>query len=263
MSETVFVRTRYHYDPYDDLFKLAELSGYPIVYIDEMDVYDASKVYILTPKNGEWPEAGWPKATAKLIFYNLEWEFSQEALTLGIYEKWTPDAWHARRTGARFVPVGSHVGLAPNGQRRNTTFEHDLVFFGYEQPGRRSHVLSGLHSEGVTFAPNGWGDTRDKAITSARACLHIHQFDNVPTISPLRWAVAAAYGIPIISETVADRSPLGLGDFMTANYANLAAFAKMHVKDQHPQKLMDYGHALHQKMCVQYPFSHWIERAVG
>lgn len=256
-----FVRTRYHYDPYDDLFKLAELSGYPIVYIDEMDIHDASKVYLITPKNGEWGD--YRKATARLIWWQLEWEFSQEPLPPGICEKWTPDAWHARRTGARFVPVGSHPGLAPDGQRQQSTFEHDLVFFGYEQPGRRTHVLSQLQQDGITFAPNGWGDTRHKSLTSARACLHIHQFDNVPTISPLRWAVAAAYGIPIISETVADRSPLGLGDFMMSNYANLAAFAAMHVKDQHPQRLMDYGHALHQKMCVQYPFSHWIERAVG
>lgn len=257
MSVT-FVKTRHHYDPYDDLFKLAALSGYPIIYIDEMDIHDASQVYIITPKNGEWGD--WSTATARIIWWQLEWEFTPEPLPPGVSEKWTPDAWHSRRIDAKFVPVGSHPGLNPNGTPR--TYDHDLVFFGYEQPGRRANILDQLRREGVKFASNGWGATRHKALTSSRACLHIHQFDNIPTISPLRWAVAAAYGLPIISETVADRSPLGLGDFMTSNYANLVAFTQMHVLDKNPQKLMDYGESLHYRMCIQHPFKHWIEAAL-
>ena len=46
MSETIFVKTRHHYKPYDDYFRLAALSGFASCYEDEIQ-YDSGNTYIV------------------------------------------------------------------------------------------------------------------------------------------------------------------------------------------------------------------------
>ena len=50
---TIFAKTRYVYDSYTDYWRLVELSGFPICYVDEMDVYNPANIYIISPMNGE------------------------------------------------------------------------------------------------------------------------------------------------------------------------------------------------------------------
>src|SRR3972149_12259759 len=53
MSDPIFVKTRYHYDPYVDFWDLVALSKFQSVYVDEMDLYDSEKLYMVSPHNGE------------------------------------------------------------------------------------------------------------------------------------------------------------------------------------------------------------------
>lgn len=250
-----FVRTRYKYDPYEDFFALATLSGYPICYLDEMDISDPSRCYIITPKNGEW--GNYEGAKARLIWYQLEWEATRDPLPAGFAEKWTADAWHARKIGARFVPLGSHPGLNPGGA---VSFQYDAIFLGYASCWRRGNMLEDLHRKGlrVNVAGNTWGENRHKALLSARVMLHIHQHEEVPTIAPLRWAIAAAYKLPLFAETMIDPSPFGLQHFMRATY-NQMPDGLLKAKDS---AVDSYGAALQQFLCVDKPFRAWIEGAL-
>ena len=38
MNEFYFVRTRYDYDSYADFWRLVRISGFPVRYVDEMNV---------------------------------------------------------------------------------------------------------------------------------------------------------------------------------------------------------------------------------
>lgn len=252
-----FVRTRHRYEPYDDFFRLAELSGYPIVYIDEMDIHDASQCYVIAPKNGEW--GNWEGAKARLIWFQIEWESTPDPCPPGVAEKWTSDAWHARKIGARFVPLGSHPGLNAGG---TVSLQHDIIFLGYASCWRRGNMLENIQRKGlrVNVAGNTWGDERHKALLSARLMLHIHQHEGIPTIAPLRWAIAAAYRLPLYAETMIDPSPFGLNLFMRGTYNQMPDGLASALQDK--QRLADYGAALHQFMCHDKPFRAWIEEAV-
>lgn len=250
-----FVRTRHKYDPYEDYFNLASLSGYPICYLDEMDLDDPSQTYIIAPKNGEW--GFWKRTKARLIWWQLEWESTPEPCPPGVEEKWTSDAWHARKIGARFVPLGSHPGLNPGGALPH---RYDAVFLGYASCWRRGNMLDDLQRRGlkVNVAGNTWGEDRHRALSSARVMLHIHQHENVPTIAPLRWAIAAAYKMPLYAETMIDASPFGLHHFMRGTYNQMPdGLLKARETD-----VSAYGAALHQFMCIDKPFRTWVEGAL-
>jgi hypothetical protein len=255
MTDVTFVRTRYQYDPYNDFFRLAELSGYPVCYIDEMDIHDPSKCYVIAPRNGEWGD--WSQAQARLIWWQLEWEAASDPCPPGVAEKWTSDAWHARKIGARFVPLGSHPGLNPGGA---VSWQHDAIFLGYSQAWRRGNMLQNLHERGlhVNVAGNTWGDNRHNALLSARIMLHIHQHDNVATIAPLRWAIAAAYRMPLYAESMVDPSPFGQHHFMRGTYNQLPD-GLLKARDM---DVSSYGAALYEFLCIEKPFRSWVEGAL-
>lgn len=254
MSDVVFVRTRHFYQPYADFHRLIQVSGYPLVYIDEMDIHDPSKTYILSPKNGEWGD--YTHARARLIWWQLEWEQTPEPLPAGVAEKWTSDAWHSDRINARFVPLGSHPCLSLNPDERRDK-RYDVIYLQCPSY-RRYGVWGEVEKHGLTVAPDGWGYQRHERLLEARAMIHVHQHDSIPTIAPLRWCIAAAYRLPVISETVANRAPFGYTHFMTSDYQYLAEFAAMHLRDKYTN-LEGYGGALHQKLCHELTFRKSVE----
>jgi len=71
----VFIRTRHVYDSYQDLFRLVELSGFPIIYADEFD-YSEYGVFITAPWNGDWEQHLanhiHKERKSHLILWNLE-----------------------------------------------------------------------------------------------------------------------------------------------------------------------------------------------
>ena len=59
---------------------------------------------------------------------------------------------------------------------------------------------------GLTVAANGWDYVRHVGLMGSRFMLNIHQ-DEFPYIEPLRFSLAAAYGLPILSEHCAEIYP--------------------------------------------------------
>lgn len=261
MTDVTFVRTRTEYPPYADFYKLAELSGYPICYVDEIDASDPTKVYIISPINGEW-QHGWPHARARIIFNQLEWhtDMSQVELPPGVSECWNGDAWHARLINARHVPTGGHIGLNLN-VNDCPAKEYDVVFMAYTDVHRRKRVLDQLIERGLRIAPNGWGQERHDLLARSRCMVHVHQWENIPAIAPLRWCIAAAYGLPIISESVNDRRPFAAGDFMTADYDTLPDTVADILAGGWGQ-FDTYGYNLRNTLCRELTFRESVERAL-
>lgn len=260
MTDVTFVRTRTYYQPYDDLFRLAELSGFPIIYIDEIDASDASKTYIFTPNNGE-TMSGWPRARARIIFMQMEWHTDHKPVELppGVAECWNGDAWHSRLINARHVPIGSHecLNLYPGKQDAK---QYDIALMGYYDVWRRARIRDQFKERGFTLAPNGWGVERDEMLRQSRVMVHVHQWDGIPTIAPLRWCIAAAYGLPIISESVNDRRPFGAGDFMTADYDALVDQVTYELVSGGQLEL--FGNNLRDTLCRRLTFRESVERAL-
>lgn len=265
MSNVYFVKTRTVYDSYKDYFRLAELSGYPVIYCDEIDT-DSDNVYIFTPLNGE-NNHGWgatPRCT--IILHDLEWRlkesdyaWSESDLTIppGVSRVWASDKWYAERIGAQYVPLGSHPGLAgdtlPDGQG------WDVAPLSY-RTGRRNGVFGAMHERGLTIAPNAWGDERDSLLKEAKTVIHVHQHDRVPTVAPLRFAIAAAWRKPLISEEVYDRG-IFTDNVLYADYSVMAEYTANMVR-RYPHLLRDKADALHDTLCVSNSFRSYIEKAL-
>lgn len=260
MPEVIFARPRWNYDSYTDLYRLIELSGFPLCFIDEIDAFDDKCIYIVTMLNGE--VVGWPGATARIILWDFEWHVDGGIRPLeGLYDTWAADAWYARQIGAKYVPLGSHPGLnlSPD-ETVEPTF--DVVLLQYLTH-RRQIVRDQLSEAGVTIAPNGWGMERHRSLQQARACLHVHQLDTAFTVAPQRFALAAAYRLPIISETLSDSGIFGHADLLTSSHEHLAAFTRMWTHGRaERERLADFGHALYQKLCVERTFRHEVEAAL-
>ena len=188
------------------------------MYADEMDLYNASHTYITAPMNGDWEEhvMNHPERKAELVLWNLERPGSGEIrayrdanvakVQSNIIDKIiVSDRFLARQTGHQYVPLGCHFGLGDPG----TTKEYDVAHLACYAP-RRAWLFDYLtplqHYNGVSIAPNGWGEERHKTLQETRFMLCVHQ-DEHPIIEPLRYAIAVAYGLPIISEYSEDIFP--------------------------------------------------------
>lgn len=257
----VFARPRYSYDSYSDIVKLIELSGYPLCYVDEIDAYNPNRCYICTPLNGEWNQ-GWPDAKARIIHWDLEWRLEGAYPVIpGVNEIWASDRWYAEKIGARYVLLGSHPGLALSPYTRHETIynEWDLAPLAYIY-GRRDAKIAEMRSAGLRIAPNGWGMDRDYIINRSTAMLHIHQLNNVPTIAPGRFALAAAYKMPLLAENVA--TPEGFDKrVIWGSYDELTQLA-LNTKDSTLDQLNIYGFALYNYLCVDSTFERCVEAAL-
>lgn len=263
MGNVSFVRTRTYYQPYDDLFTLASLAGYPVIYLDQMQTDDPTQTYIYSPNNGE-TAAGWPGAKARIIFLQMEWhtDFQPVSLPPGVVECWNFDRWHSELIGARFVPLGSDFHLNLNFNDRPPK-KFDVAFMGYTDIYRRARVRDQLIERGYTIAPNGWGQDRHRALLQSRCVVHVHQHENIPAIAALRWCIAAAYRLPIISEAVNSREPFAVSDFLTCDYDGLVDFVAERLTEPDHALLNSYGFALQNKLCRELTFKKSIESALA
>lgn len=257
-GDIIFARTRHHYDPYQDYYKLVELSGFPTVYVDEITARGWSdKTIIVTPINGEWKHG--IKTDARVILYQLEWIHDGEDFEAppGVDAVWSGDAWHARRIGAKYVPMGSHPGLAADFPTvRQMEYDYDIAFLAYLTH-RRQTIRDRLTNFKVSPS-SAWGQARHDILESSRLYLHIHQHDNVPTIAPLRMVVAAAYGLPVLSEEVVDQG-IFAGRMVTEPYERLVE--RMGYWLSYPG-LREYGEALKQQLTVDWTFKRSVEANV-
>jgi hypothetical protein len=259
----IITRTRYHYQPYDDFFRLATLSGFELGYVDEIDPA-SDNTYIITPHNGEWIH-GWDNPHANIIWWDLEWGAyrAKQVIPNGVREVWSSCPHYAKLNGARYVPLGSHRDFAMRDIRTNTAEEYetlyDLALMMYTEPHRR-RVLIGQLAQGLSLAPNGWGIERNETLWHSRAMLHIHQSDDLRSIAPLRFAIACAYQMPIISEDVEDAGVYaGLAQF--APYDELAKRVPNWIKDY--EGLYRAGQALYKAFCLDTDFGYYVREALS
>lgn len=254
MADVIFCRTRYPYDSYGDLWRLIQVSGYPLIYADEIDP-QSDNTYILTVINGE-TDNGWAGARARIILYDMEWRLDGAYPTIpGVTERWAADRWYAEKIGAKYVLLGSHPQLNLQADAERPQKDYDFTMMSY-MTYRRQWIRDRLLEQRLRISPQGWGESRHLSLSKSYLMLHVHQNDNIPTIAPQRFALAAAYHLPMISETVAEPDVLAdvvawydYDDLVEATYRN-------------HRRLYGLGEALHQRLCIDLPFRKNIEAAV-
>jgi hypothetical protein len=280
MKQVIFARTRWVYGSYTYLWRLVELAGFPVCYVDEIDL-EADAVYIFTPANGELViDGAWsPQLQAKvdalrgrprkaiLVWYYVErpgGETLQDASlapeTLKrdiawatpdkIDDIWTHDRYFAAMAEELLcVPIGSDPRLREGEDIR--PFTYDLCHFMYVNH-RRSQILAGLAGEGLRIGPSDWGPLRNQVWNGSRACVTVHQ-SPLPGGEQLRFAVAAAWRMPLIVEKMGDPWPLEAGwELLEFDYDSLVRGVSDLVRKA--GDISDFGWALHKKLCVEYPF---------
>lgn len=264
MGSVYFVTTDYYaqggYVPYQDFFKLAELSGYPVIHIAQIDP-QSDNTYILSPFNGEWQD-GWQKPKARIIAYQLEWSITgKPTIPPGVAEVWCGDKWAAREGKMRYVPLGSHPGLNRQPIPDMISYDkmYDVAFMGYRAPYRRAHMLAEWQNHNLSIAPDAWGLQRSQYLNVSRCMGIVHQHDNNSVIAPLRMCIAAAHHCPVISEGVEDAGMFEL--FITqAGYNYLTKIIAQRLS--RPEQLFDDGEVLHQFLCYEYTFREAIDGAL-
>ena len=278
MGEPIFVRTRHVYDSYSDFWRLVELSDFRTCFVDEMDL-QAAQTYIVVPVNGEVRPHITHRRTlgsqaARIIWWNLErpdapLDFGGlRSVDVGyakvideileyVDEVWVSDFHYSeldRRM--RLVPLGSDPDLC-GGPRLSRKYDVALMAAGVP---RRDGVIYELKKAGLRVAPNAWGEERDKILRSTPIMLNIHQHENpLPISEPLRFALAAAYRMVLVSETIEHSYPLNQGqDFVHCPLPQI-------VDTVRTLSINPWGRALdlnlHNTLCVQYNFRRCVEEA--
>lgn len=252
-----FVRTRHHYVPYDDFFLLATLSGYRVISFDDIPQYDAyDAVFIISPFNDEWSNG--IQLQGRLILWELEWRETPISVP-GLSETWVSNLTYANRLGVKYVPMGSHSGL--NTAQAHYPKAYDVTHLSYEIP-RRQTVYQDFSLLGGTIAPKGWGDERDKSLLQSHAMLYVSQWEHYPAVAPLRIALCAAYGLPMIAESGWSIEPLKPHLLFSANYDVLAERAYILTRPQHYDLLANMGAQIRYQLCEVMPFARCVENAL-
>jgi len=271
MTDITFIKTRHYYQPYGDFFRLVEASGFPTIYVDELDVRQHG-VFIVSPVNGEWrPHIDnhiHEQRNAHLIAWNLERPDGSEG-SIGKYGKdnreliynfhadevWVSDRKLAEMTTLRFVPLGSdeRLGHPGDGNKR-----YHFCHLSYEVP-RRQTIYKQFDKPFI--GPNSWPPEREQVLWSSKFALNVHQ-DQHPFQEPLRFALFAAYGLPIISETIYDSYPWSDEFMIFAGYDHLADVVRNCLADDY-RKYREMGLRARERMCHEFNFRKMVELAVS
>jgi len=267
-----FVRTRHVYDSYIDFIRLAELSDFPLIYSDEVDIAKEG-VYIFITMNGDVETHLMNEVNssnvryAHLILWNLE-RPSGSAGSVGNYAKrhrqlmydrifdevWCSDRRLAEETQLRFVVLGSDEGLGSPGDEKF----YDFCHMSYIIP-RRSNVYAKFNPDRI--GPNCWPPERDEVLRHSKFALNIHQ-DIHPFQEPLRLALFAAYGLPVISETIFDAYPWDSDIAIFSGYDSIVSRVKQ-VLDEPYEVYKEMGLRAREKMTRDYQFGKVVKQAVS
>jgi len=263
MSDIIFAKPVHLYESYSDLWRIVELSGYPIITIGDIDPA-SDNCYLFSTPDTHWHDGterrGWPDARARIIYFNIEWYMDVDYSAIPGVEVWSADQWHAEKTNTRYIPLGSHPGLksypeSPNGK------VYDVVTL-WASSFNRYRGLGQLREHNVALAPNGWGDERHDSLMRSRVMCHVHQWPDKPTCAPQRFALAAAYGLPMISETMANGGIFTGDTILTHDMDGLGGFVAEWLKHERMAELNQHGAALHELLCVEWGFRKVVEGAV-
>lgn len=248
---------------------MAELAGFPLCYVDEVDV-SKEAVYIVAPHNGEWNphidnQSNRPRY-AHLILWNIE-RPGGSAGSVGNYAKsnreliyqrhvdevWVSDRRLAEETELRFVVLGSNEGLGEPGRNKRYQFCHMSYAVN-----RRQSIYK--HFSDKHVGPNCWPPERDRVLKESKFALNVHQ-DQHPFQEPLRFALFAAYGLPIVSESIYDAYPWSDEYMIFAGYDGLVGKIKQMLAEDYA-RWQEMGVRARHRMCQQFEFGKMVRQAV-
>jgi hypothetical protein len=155
-----------------------------------------------------------------------------------------------------YAVLGSHPGLQKvKGNQRL----YEICHMGQSTP-RRAKVIEQLQAAGHTVISAGWGEAREKVLSDSRLMLSIDRVEGLKMASVLRWAVAAAYALPIVSEEVSDPYPLDAGSLIQAPYEKLLGTVLAWLSDI---RLTQTGVQARQILCRDWLFRRGVLDAIG
>lgn len=274
----VFARPRHPYQSYSDFHRLVELAEFETCLIEQIE-FSRDAVYIVCPANWELVQRLFPsdkhKRGARVVFWNLErpdsgpYELSQIEGTVNntnstreifahVDAVWVSDRHFASRDAKlTYVPLGSDRRLA-EGFPPYIGRLHEVAILACSNS-RRAPVYRALE-ERLRVAPNSaWGEERDRLLRASASMVYVHQTE-LPIGAPLRFALAAAYKLPLICESMADPYPLREGrDFLSCKLSEMPAKVEDWLCGA---KLPLIGENLYHTLCLEFPFRRCVEEAV-
>lgn len=259
----VFAKTRHHYDSYTDFWRLVELSGFPSCYVDEID-RSQPNCYIFTPWNGEVaPHLENERAKGgpgTVIWWCLERfdamprplaDIVAEADPL-VDQIWVSDRWIATMSERlKYARFGSHPDL---GSSPVHPPEYHFTHQSYAW-GRREAMYKRLRKLGLAEGPSSWGRHRDAVLRRSRLMLNLQQYPD-PVNAPIRFAVAAAYHLPIVSESINDLDLLE-GLVSCAPYEDIPDAVRGALASPDAS-----GEKIHDVLCREWTFRRCVEASV-
>lgn len=263
--EIIFCKTRAdpeYYRPYTDYWRLVELAGFSSIWLDELEP-GRDAIYILTPMNGEY-EKILPRLRGsrrcKMVWWRLErpggydWVVDSHNAD-GVDEIWVSDRHWASRVECpgKFVPLGSHEGLGlfdPTGGKI-----YDWIGLSYNNPRR----LGVWHQIKGQAAKTCWPPEREEILARTVFMVNVHR-EEYGMLEPLRFAVAAAYGMPVISEVCDD--PFPFEPVMVA-YDAVAEAVNISIDTWHACPERWFGRSIRnwQRACKDYEFGKVVKEA--
>lgn len=272
----IFAKTRHEYGSYSDFWSLVRLSEFETRFVDDINLSE-NTIFLTTPINGdlyqridfERKRLGDIKPTARVIAWQLErpdenippgpdvLETRNDELFKWVDEVWVSDRYYAS-LDHRYVhvPLGSHPELREGGPGPE---RYDLCHISARFPRRQPILDPILKDYGKRVGPTGWGESRARTLNSSRAMVNVHKTP-APIGEPLRFAVAAAYKLPLITETLANPWPMVSGiHFLESGAGSLrgqvrAALAR--------PDLQEFGDRMHNLLCVEMPFGKCVREAL-
>lgn len=273
-EEPVFVRSTATYPAYTDFWSLVNLSGFRSVPAAELELH-RDGLYIWPTMDMEFIArlSAQPRGArvSRVIFWNIERPDEKpgvdavELFRRGMTEilEWADAIWVSDRglcsKDDRMIQavLGGHAGLreAPPAEPF-----FDVAHLGTPTP-RREEILERLRKRGLRVGWNAWGAERAKILASARILLGVDRVEGMHIQSPLRWALGAAYGIPILNEQVPDPYPLEAGkSVILAPYEDLAETVVAALLEPETPEIGRLGRAA---LCEKWTFRIGVEDAIS
>jgi hypothetical protein len=256
-TDPVFVFPDKDYPSYTDVRRLVALSGFEAISLADAAVTldHADTLIYLSP---EQPYDIGANADRQ-IWWTLEYggEYAPD-LTDWRGEVWACDPTWAQVHGAKLVVMGSHPELADT-YRSAVEKPYDFLMLAYmtERRQRLIRQLADLKSPAEAYP--GYMMGRTEQLIQSKLMLHAHQRDDTPAIAPQRFALCAAYKLPLIHEAVPDTGEYDIYAHF-AEYSGLEKMTRWMLYNN--RELPKVGEFLYQQLCVEQPFRKSVEDAL-
>lgn len=274
-GDVVFLESPHRYESYADFWSLVDLSGFRRIPIASAKLSDGT-TYVCPTLDVEFMKlaARFPRGSrgGRLVFWCLErpdahvptgmdpldvFRRGNDQLLEMADEVWVSDrGLNGSDPRTRFAVMGGHAGLWPGADLPRRP--NDVVHIGQATP-RRREILDRLRGLKVSVAEGAWGLQRAFWMSSSKILISIDRMEELHVSAPIRWAVAAAHRIPIVSERIPDPYPLVEGrSVLMDEYDGLPDRVLHALADPETPKAAD---AAWETMCGEWTFERGVLEA--